>query len=419
MKKRLLAMLMTLCMVAACMALPVAAQENAAAQPAGAPQLTAEAQDGTEQNAQPQQIKHDTARVTLPTFDVPVRNAILVSADTGDVLYEKKADEPVPIASITKVMTLLLTLEAVQAGKITLDDIVPISEHAFNMGGSQIWLEPGEQFTLNELIKAICVCSANDAAVAVGEYVGGSEPVFAEMMNARAKELGMKNTQFKNACGLDEEGHYSSARDVALMSAALLQHPIILEYSGIWMDSLRGGQTQLVNTNKLLKSYPGITGLKTGTTSKAGVCISATATREGTSFIAVVLGANSAKERFAAATQLLDYGFATYENAEFPTMPDAPQALRVRGGALPEVELVYAVPASVLCRKGEGKTLAATYTLPEELDAPVEEGTPVGKIVLSAGETELAQYDIITQNTVEKMDFGTALSLLTKALLSL
>ena len=361
----------------------------------------------------------DTARISMPTLDVPCRNAILVSSDTGDVLFEKEADAEVPIASITKVMTLLLTLEAVEAGKIKLSDIVPVSEHAYNMGGSQIWLEPGEQFTLDELIKAICVCSANDAAVAVAEFVGGSEPVFAEMMNARAAELGMKHTNFKNACGLDEEGHYSSARDVALMSAALLRHPLILEYSGIWMDSLRGGQTQLTNTNKLLKSYSGITGLKTGTTSKAGVCISATATRENTSFIAVVLGSNSGKERFIAAAQMLDYGFATYENAAFPEMVDAPEILPVRGGAVEEVPLVYEIPASVLCRKGEGAKLSATFTLAQEVQAPTQEGTVVGSVVLMAGETQLASYQITTESNVEKMDFGTALSLLTKALLTL
>ena len=210
----------------------------------------------------------------LPFPSGPCRNAILISIDTGDILYEKEPDAEVPMASITKIMTLLLTLEAVEAGKISMTDIVPISEHAFNMGGSQIWLEPGEQFTLDELIKAICVCSANDAAVAVAEFVGGSEPVFAEMMNARAAELGMTHTRFVNACGLDAEGHYSSARDVAAMSLALLRHPKILEYSGIWMDTLRGGETQLTNTNKMLKSYAGITGLKTGTTNGAGVCIS-------------------------------------------------------------------------------------------------------------------------------------------------
>lgn len=360
-----------------------------------------------------------TARIEMPVIDIPCRNAILVSLDTGEVLYEKEADAQVPIASITKVMTLLLTLEAVEAGKISMQDIVPISEHAYNMGGSQIWLEPGEQFTLDELIKAICVCSANDAAVAVGEFVGGSEPVFAEMMNARAAELGMTNTHFMNACGLDEEGHYSSARDVSLMSRALLEHPKILEYSSIWMDTLRGGATQLTNTNKMLKSYQGITGLKTGTTSKAGVCISASAVREGTGFLAVVLGSASSKERFLSASTLLDYGFATYETAAFPQLEGAAQSLRVKHGASPEVSLTYATPQSVLVRKGESKTLKATFTIPTQLEAPVAAGTQVGTVQLFLGETPCVEYPITTSNAVEKLNFDQALSLLTKALFSL
>ena len=360
-----------------------------------------------------------TARIEMPTIDIPCRNAILVSIDTGEVMYEKEADAQVPIASITKVMTLLLTLEAIEAGKVSMQDIVPISEHAYNMGGSQIWLEPGEQFTLDELIKAICVCSANDAAVAVGEFVGGSEPVFAEMMNARAAELGMTNTSFKNACGLDEEGHYSSARDVSLMSRELLKHPKILEYSSIWMDTLRGGETQLTNTNKMLKSYQGITGLKTGTTSKAGVCISASAVRDGMGLLAVVLGSPSSKERFLSASTLLDYGFATYEIAAFPPLVDAPQSLRVKHGASPEVSLTYASPQTLLVRKGEGKTLKASFTVPTELEAPVAAATQVGTVQLFLGETPCAEYPITTANAVEKLNFNQALSLLTKALFSL
>jgi len=217
---------------------------------------------------------------TNADFDVPCAAAILIDEDSGTVLYEKNADARRPIASITKVMTLLLAFEALEAGKIHLDDFVPVSEHAYHMGGSQIWLEPGEQMTLDDMLKAICISSANDAAVAVAEYVGGSETAFAEMMNVRAYELGMTNTHFVNACGLDEAGHLSTARDVALMSREmLLHHTEVRDYCSIWMDTLRGGATQLVNTNKLLKSYRGITGLKTGTTGKAGVCISASAER--------------------------------------------------------------------------------------------------------------------------------------------
>ena len=255
------------------------------------------------------------------TLDVPCAAAILIDEDSGTVLYEKNADQQRPIASITKVMTLLLAFEALSAGRISLSDTVPVSEHAYHMGGSQIWLEPGEQMTLDDMLKAICISSANDAAVAVAEFVGGSEPAFVQQMNTRAADLGLTNTHFENACGLDAEGHLSTARDVAMMSREiLLHHAEVRNYCSIWMDSLRDGATQLVNTNKLLKTYNGITGLKTGTTSRAGVCISASAERNGLRLIAVVLGADSGKERFAAATALLDYGFANYENVT-PQMP--------------------------------------------------------------------------------------------------
>ena len=287
------------------------------------------------------------------------------------------------------------------------------------MGGSQIWLEPGEQFTLDELIKAICVCSANDAAVAVAEFVGGSEPVFAEMMNARAAELGMTHTRFVNACGLDAEGHYSSARDVAVMSLALLRHPKILEYSGIWMDTLRGGETQLTNTNKMLKSYAGITGLKTGTTNGAGVCISASAVRDGMGLLAVVLGSPSSKERFASATAMLDYGFATFEAGAFPQIAGRADTLRVTGGVEQQVALDYTVPEKMLLKKGEGQTLTAAVVLPEKLDAPVAAGTQVASVTLKAGEEILGEYPVTTRSEVPQMDWGTALSLLTKALFTL
>ena len=275
-----------------------------------------------------------TGRFALPDFDVPCRAALLIDLSSGTVLYEKEPDTPMPIASITKVMTLLLTFEAIEAGKVSQQDTVPVSDHAYNMGGSQIWLEPGETFTLDEMIKAICVSSANDAAVAVAEFIGGSEPAFVEQMNQKAAALGMANTTFKNACGLDEEGHLSTARDVAIMSREmLLKHPQITGYTTIWMDTLRGGTTQLLNTNKLLKRYQGITGLKTGTTSGAGVCISASASRDGLDLLAVVLGAASSGERFDAATALLDYGFANFENAAAPAPENAPASLPVTGGA--------------------------------------------------------------------------------------
>ncbi len=349
-----------------------------------------------------------------PDLTLNCRAVCLIDQDTGTVLYEKNADQQMPIASITKVMTLLLTFEAIHDGRLTLDTLVPVSEHAYHMGGSQIWLEPGEQFTLDEMIKAICVSSANDAAVAVAELVGGSEQGFVQMMNDRAAELGMTNTTFHNACGLDTEGHLSTARDVAIMSRQILTTcPEVLHYTGIWTDTLRGGATQLVNTNKLLRRYNGITGLKTGTTGGAGVCISASATRDGLNLIAVVLGAPSSKDRFEAATTLLDYGFAAWRAAPLPAMEDRPLLIKVRGSAEESVPLEYsALPESILMPKESAAELTAQLTLPDELDAPVQQGQAVGVVRILAGESVLGEYDICTAADAPEMDFGTALGLL-------
>lgn len=355
---------------------------------------------------------------TTADFDVPCAAAILVDEDSGTVLYEKNADARRPIASITKVMTLLLTFEALEAGKISLDDFVPVSEHAYHMGGSQIWLEPGEEMTLNDMLKAICISSANDAAVAVAEYVGGSEPAFAEMMNARAAELGMTNTHFVNACGLDEPEHLSTARDVAVMSREmLLHHTEVRDYCSIWMDTLRGGATQLVNTNKLLKSYSGITGLKTGTTGKAGVCISASAERDGLRLIAVVLGAASGKERFQAASTLLDYGFSHFESAAAELPADAPLSLPVERGTAESVALTYTAPERCLMPKGESSTLQVALDLPQKLAAPIRAGETVGTVKISNGSAELASYPVTAAQDVDALSFTYCLHRLAEGLL--
>ena len=325
---------------------------------------------------------------TNADFDVPCAAAILIDEDSGTVLYEKNADARRPIASITKVMTLLLAFEALEAGKIHLDDFVPVSEHAYHMGGSQIWLEPGEQMTLDDMLKAICISSANDAAVAVAEYVGGSETAFAEMMNVRAYELGMTNTHFVNACGLDEAGHLSTARDVALMSREmLLHHTEVRDYCSIWMDTLRGGATQLVNTNKLLKSYRGITGLKTGTTGKAGVCISASAERDGVEYIAVVLHAESSKARFADAATLLNFAFANYSLYSVAANTVIPP-VRVRFAETDSVQPVLSGTDAIVVRKGTAAP-QTDIALNEDLCAPLEPGAQVGAVTVtdSSGDT--------------------------------
>ncbi len=364
------------------------------------------------------QADQETAAPARSGLSLNCRAAILIEPGTGRVLYEKSPDETMPIASITKLMTLLLTFEAIHEGKLTTETQVPVSEHAYHMGGSQIWLEPGEQFTLDEMLRAICVSSANDAAVAVAELVGGSEPVFVERMNARAAELGMEHTTFRNACGLDTEGHLSTARDVATLSRYILNTcPEILHYTGIWTDSLRGGQTQLVNTNKLLRRYNGITGLKTGTTSGAGVCISASAERDGLTLIAVVLGAPSSADRFNAAAALLDYGFANYAAAPLPQI-QRPLVLAVKHSTERSVPLDYsALPETILTEKGAAASLRAELTVPETLEAPVERGQSVGKAAVYEGDTLLAEYDVYAAADAPLLTFDTALKLLWQSLL--
>ena len=360
----------------------------------------------------------EQGRFELPQFDVPCKTAILIDQDSGTVLYEKQADAQVPIASITKVMTMLLAMEALEQGRVQLTDIVPVSEHAYSMGGSQIWLEPGEQLTLDEMMRAICVSSANDAAVAVAEFLAGSEQAFVEAMNQKAQELGMTSTTFRNACGLDEPGHLSTARDVARMSREILtKHPKIMEYTGIWMDSLRQGQTQLINTNKLLKRYEGITGLKTGTTGGAGVCLTASATRNGLSLIAVVLGSPSSGERFTAATTLLDYGFANYENHPLSLPSEAPQTISVEQGSQETVALTYQMPGGVLLRQGETADLEVKVELEPSVQAPVEQGQQLGTVTVWCGQQQLGQWPVTAAQEVPRLDLRLALNRLLAGLL--
>ena len=349
-----------------------------------------------------------------PELSLPCRAAVLIDQGTGTVLYEKNASQRVPIASITKVMTLLLTFEAIHDGRLTLDTPVPVSEHAASMGGSQIWIEPGEHFTLDEMLRAICVSSANDAAVAVAELVGGSEEAFVAQMNAKAAQLGMEDTTFKNACGLDTEGHLSTARDVAVMSRAILNEcPEVLHYSGIWTDTLRGGETMLVNTNKLLRRYEGITGLKTGTTGGAGVCISASASRDGLDLIAVVLGSSSSAERFEAATTLLDYGFSAYEAAPLPDLGGRPLYLDVTGSTVEDVPLDYtALPESLLVPKGGAGALTARVDLPAVSGAPLERGSQVGSVTILSGEQPVGSWPVRAAADAAVLDLAGAVRLM-------
>lgn len=355
----------------------------------------------------------------LSDEEVAAPSAILIDAGSGQVLYAKNAEEQRPCASITKVMTLLLVMEAIDEGKISLTDMVTTSEHAASMGGSDIWLKAGEEMSVDDLLKATVVMSANDAAVALAEHVSGSEDEFVERMNERARELGMDNTVFKNCNGLDEDGHVTTAHDVAIMSAELIKHEQIFDYTLIWMDYVRGGETQLVNTNRLIRTYKGITGLKTGTTSQAGSCISATAERDNLSLVAVVLGCSTTQERFSSATTLLDYGFANWA-AVVPEMPELP-AVPVTGGMQSQAEGETGTPGSLLIPKGKESALKSRVEMASSLQAPVEQGQTIGKVVfqLEGQEEILAEYPVTAKYRVEKVTFASSLWMLLQSLFQL
>ena len=354
----------------------------------------------------------------LSEDDISAPGAVLMDADSGKILYEKNAHEQRPCASITKVMTLTLVMEALDSGKISLDDTVTASAHAASMGGSDIWLEEGEQMTVDDMIKATAVASANDAAVALAEFVSGSEDDFVAEMNAKARDLGMDDTTFLNCNGLDEEGHITSAYDVALMSRELIRHKKIFDYTSIWLDYLRGGKTQIVNTNKLLRTYDGITGLKTGTTGDAGSCITATAERNGLSLIAVVLGADNGTVRFRDAAALLDYGFASFETKEL-SLNDELFPITVEGGLQNTAKIKCDDVSYITMPKGGGDQLKQTLDIPESIEAPVSEGDRIGSLTFSMGGEEIASFDVVADETVEKKSFGTLMKIVWDSLIKM
>lgn len=332
-----------------------------------------------------------------------VAGAILMEAESGQVLFEQNPDEKLPIASVTKIMTLLLTVEAVDAGVISLTDTVTVSENAASMGGSQAFMEAGEQMSVDDMLKAITVSSCNDAAVAMAEHLAGSEAAFVERMNARAAELGMTSTDFVNCTGLDDNAmHYSSARDVAIMSRELISHPIIFDYTTIWMDSIRDGAFGLANTNKLIRFYNGANGLKTGSTSKARYCLSATALRDGMQLIAVVLGAPTSAERFAAAKSLLDYGFAGF--SVYRPRSDTAYSLKVWGGKN-DIAKCTADTKPLLVNKGDQNKIEELVDLPDSLEAPLKQGAIVGKLTYKIGDKTVFESDITLSEEIEKAGF--------------
>lgn len=336
---------------------------------------------------------------------IDAKSAILMDADTGEILYEQDADTPLPPASVTKVMTLLLVMEAIDSGKISLTDSVSVSEEAAKMGGSQVYLEPGETMSVEEMIKCVVIASANDAAYALAEHVAGSEAVFVKMMNARAAELGMKTAHFENTNGLDDTvtNHTMSARDIAIMSRELLSHEKILEYTTIWQDTIRNGEFTLTNTNRLVRFYPGATGLKTGSTSKALFCISASAKRDGMHLIAVVMGSPTRDIRNAETKKLLDFGFASY--ATYKTDGEALPRMSVQGGKSEDVG-VRISPISILLEKGKEKRVEVKVCLPDVICAPIKADERIGYAEYSVDGTVVAKADILATEDVEQISYG-------------
>lgn len=336
--------------------------------------------------------------------EIDCKSAILIEASTGRVLFEKNPDEALPPASVTKIMTLLLVMEAIDEGRLSYTDTVTASAHACSMGGSQIYLKEGEQMTVNDLIKSVVIASANDAAVALAEHLAGSEAAFVKQMNQRARELGMAQTSFENTNGLDDTAvrHVTSARDIAVMSRELLRHETITEYSTVWMDSIRNGAFGLTNTNRLIRFYQGATGLKTGSTAKAGFCISATAERDGMELICVIMAAPSRDARNAAATALLDWGFANF--AVFRAEGEQGLTCSVRGGVKDTCRVSYS-PFSAVVAKSDLKKVTQSRELPQQLTSPVTQGEQVGRVVYSVNGTEIGDCAVTAEESVPAIGY--------------
>lgn len=344
---------------------------------------------------------------TTAPFEDFSKSSILMCADTGDIIYENNAYEHLSPASVTKVMSMLLILEALESGKISLSDEVVTSKNAVAMGGSQIWLEEGEKMTVDELLKAVAVASANDACTALAEYIAGSTTSFVSMMNERAKELGLENTNFENCTGLDDTAtnHYSCAYDIAVISREVMQHELIKNYTTIWLDYLRNGETELNNTNKLVNTYNGITGLKTGTTSKAGFCVCATAERDGMSLISVVLGADTSEDRFTSASIMLDYGFANYQIIVPEIDETQISTVKVINGIEKSVMPIYDETDKILVKKG-GEDITYEYKTEPSVSAPVKSGDKLGEIIIKSGNETIRTVKLYSGKNIDKISFS-------------
>ena len=353
------------------------------------------------------------------TLDIKAKSVVLMEPNTGKVLYESNSDEKLPPASITKIMSLLLVMEAIDRGDISLETVVTASEHACSMGGSQIWLEPGETMTVNDLLKAAVIASANDACVALGETVAGSEEGFVALMNERANELGMTNTHFVNCTGLDAEEHLTTAYDVALMSSALIKHDLIKDYSTVWMETLRDGKSELVNTNKLVRFYEGTTGLKTGTTSTAKYCLSATAERNGVELVAVVMAGESSNDRFNGAKKLLDYGFANYNYSSIEAGIEENTELEVLKGTEKTVEIQPQGTLNVLLPKSASGKIERKTVLSENVTAPVKKGDILGTVTVNLDGEQLGEIPLVANEDVGRLTLGVTFAMILKGLFQL
>ena len=333
-------------------------------------------------------------------------SAILIEQNTGEVLYSHNEHEKLRPASVTKVMTILLIMESISNGKLKYEDKIPCSENASAMGGSQIWLDTNEELSVDEMLKAICVVSANDCTVAMAEKIGGSEENFVNMMNDKARELGMNDTTFKNCHGIDEDGHVTSAYDISVMSRELLtKYPEITNYTTIYMDSLRNGESELVNTNKLIRNYAGATGLKTGSTSLALFNLSASATKEGMSLIGVIMKAPTSKERFSCARKLLDYGFSNYKYETLSNKDDIVRDIKVQKGVKDKVNLLYDTTVGKMTKSNEQDNIETIIDMADCIDAPVSQGQVIGKVTFKRGEEILGETNLIASEEVKKLSF--------------
>lgn len=383
---------------------PSSSAGGASSQTAASSQAAASSESESSSSSQ-------AAQTTLAAPVISAKSAILVEASTGRVLYEKNSHEKLPPASITKIMTELLTLEAIENGTLKWDDKLTCSEHAASMGGSDIWLEPNETMSVKDLFKAMAIGSANDAAVVFAEKIGGSEQGFVNLMNHEAKSLGMNDTHFVNANGLDADGHVTSAYDIMLMSRELLKHKAIFNYCTVWMDSLRNGKTQLVNTNRLIRTYNGINGLKTGSTGKAGYCVSATALRGGMQLIAVTMGSDNSKDRFKSASNLLDYGFGGWSLVKMKAV-QTKFNIKVQKGEKYTVGATAEEMPSVLVAKGKEKSVKQKLSIVSDVAAPVEKGQVLGQITLLADGANVGAAVIKADCSVSRMTVGKALLML-------